>query len=118
MQLSREVLDRGQGVAVGNGAGVETAIIAAGAPAAILLGHHVQRRRPGGVGAANDASCLELPELGLGDAQLVAVQATRLGKNRRASCRDKVSHPVLGPRGPGTVADDGRKFTQYVTNNR
>ena len=44
-----EGLHVGQGVPVWDGDGVEAAVVAAGAPGAVLLGHQVQRGRPGRV---------------------------------------------------------------------
>ncbi len=41
VQLGGEILYGGKGVAVRAGAGVETAVVAAGAPGPILLGHHM-----------------------------------------------------------------------------
>jgi hypothetical protein len=41
-----EGLHVGQGVPVGNGIRIEVAVVAAGAPGAVLFGHPVKGRRP------------------------------------------------------------------------
>jgi hypothetical protein len=49
------VMDMPDGVAVGNGTGVEGSVIATGTPPVVLLGYDVERRRPGTLGAASRA---------------------------------------------------------------
>jgi len=54
VQAIGEVLHVRQGVPVWRCDGVEPSVVAAGSPGAVLLGHHVEGGRPGGVGPADD----------------------------------------------------------------
>jgi len=85
VQAIGEVLHVWQGVPVWRYDGVEPPVVTAGPPGAVLLGHHVQGGRPGGVGPADDTCCFEFFELGFGDAQLVRGEATYLGEHQRWS---------------------------------
>lgn len=85
VQAIGEVLHVRQGVPVWRCDGVEPPVVAAGSPGAVLLGHHVEGGRPGGVGPADDTCCFEFFELGFGDAQLVGGEAARFGENRAVS---------------------------------
>jgi hypothetical protein len=71
----RVVVDVRYWVAVGNGSGVECAIIAAGTPTVVLLGHQVECRRPRTLGMAGSAVAPYGFELGLGDCEPVGCQA-------------------------------------------
>jgi hypothetical protein len=62
-------------VAVGNGSGVECAIIAAGTPTVFLLGLQVERRRLGTLGTARSAIAHHGFEIGLGDCEPVGCQS-------------------------------------------
>jgi hypothetical protein len=55
------------GLAVGNGTGVEGSVIATGTPSVALLGYDVESRRPGTLGAASCAVPQNGVDLGFGD---------------------------------------------------
>jgi hypothetical protein len=87
-----EGLHVGQGVPVRECDGVEVAVVATGAPGAVLLGHQVQGVCPGRVGAANNTSFLQCEELLLSDTQ------PRLGKKESwATCVDAMYNAVESP---------------------
>ena len=77
LQSGHEVHHVGQRVAVRDGDAVEAAIVAAGAPVAVRLAHHVEWRGPWAVGPAGDAVLLQGGELGLGGGELLGVQAAK-----------------------------------------
>jgi hypothetical protein len=60
VHVGREVHQAGQGVPVRDRDGDEAAIVAAWSLGAVLLRHHVQRRRPRRH-AARDNTCLTIP---------------------------------------------------------
>ncbi len=64
VQLVGEVEDAGEGLAVVCRCPVESAVVTAGPPRPVLLADHVQRQRPGRIGTADDAGCLQFVELG------------------------------------------------------
>ncbi len=90
-----EILHVWQGVPVWRCDSVEPPLVAAGAPGAVLLGHHLDGGRPGGVGPADDTCCFKFFELGFGDAQLVGCEAAYLGELWAVSaCVDDVLDAV------------------------
>jgi hypothetical protein len=62
--------------AVGNGSGVECAIIATGTPTVVLLGRQVECGRPRTLGTASSAVSHHGFELGLGDCEPVRCQSS------------------------------------------
>jgi len=77
LQTGDKIHNVGQGVAVQDGDAVEAAVVAAGTPAAVRLAHHVKRRGPGAVRAAQNAVSLQGGELGLGGGEFLRVQAPK-----------------------------------------
>jgi hypothetical protein len=69
------VMDMPDGVAVGNGTGVEGSVIATRAPHFVLLGNDVECRRPGTQGAANCAVLQNGVELVFGDSEPIRCQS-------------------------------------------
>jgi hypothetical protein len=65
------IVDMVDEVAVGNGAGIEGSMIAAGAPAFVFLGHDVEGGRPGALGSASCAYSQQGVELCFGDSHSV-----------------------------------------------
>jgi len=94
METGGKILEVGQGVAVMNGGQVEAAEITAWPPGAVGFGHKVKRRRPGTVGAANDAGCLQFGEFSLGLFKPVGSEATSFGEDRRPGGVDMVLYPM------------------------
>ena len=80
-QAAVEVLHVGQGIPVRGSDVVESAVVAAGSPAAILFRYHVQWRRPGAVRPSDNTCSFKLGKLLLCHPELVRVQVARLGKN-------------------------------------
>jgi hypothetical protein len=69
------VMDMPDGVAVGNGAGIEGSVIVTGTPPVVLLGNDVELRRPGTLGAASCAILQPGVELGFGDSEPIRCQS-------------------------------------------
>jgi hypothetical protein len=63
------VMDMPDGVAVGNGTGVEGSVIATGTPPVVLFGKDVECRRPGSLGAASCAILHHGVEFVFGDSE-------------------------------------------------
>jgi hypothetical protein len=70
------------GVAVGNGTGVEGSVIATGTPPVVLLGYDVESRRPGTLGAASCAVPQHGVELRFGDSEPIQCQSPWSGGDR------------------------------------
>jgi hypothetical protein len=66
-KLEGVVMDMPEGVAVGNGTGVEGSVIATGTPPVVFLGNDVECRKPGTLGAASCAFLQHAVELSFGD---------------------------------------------------
>ena len=111
-----QILHLGERVLVWRREVVEAAVVAAGAPAAVLLGHHVEGGGPGTVRAANDAGLLQLPELLLGGGKFGWVQAALRGKHQAACHLDYVLDAMLGLRRPRAALEDPWKFGQKGLN--
>ena len=73
MEVGRKIMNVGQGICIMHRGVVEAAKIATGAPGSVGLGDHVERGRPGAVGAADNAGGLHAAELSLGGAQLILI---------------------------------------------
>ena len=73
---------------------VETSEVPARSPAAIWLGHHVQRRCPRGAGRPNDLHFKHLVKLLFGHPELVTEQRSGSGEDRRALCGDNMENAV------------------------
>jgi hypothetical protein len=69
------VMDMLDGVAVGNGTGIEGSVIATGTPPVVLFGYDVERRRPRTLGAASCAVPQHGVELGFGDSEPIRCQS-------------------------------------------
>jgi hypothetical protein len=91
---------------------VESAVVAAVPPRPVLLADHVQRRRPGRIGTADDAGRLQFAELGFRLAQLVRIQEAGLGKHEASCCLNGVADLVLRRWFSFSVADDGWEHGQ------
>ncbi len=108
MVFGHAVIERlhvGEGVPVGDGDGVQAAVVAAGVPGAVLLGNQVQRGRPRRIGAANNTCFFQGKKLLFGYAVLFRVQPPGAGEHGGgATCVDVMNCAMewLGRRGTGT----------------
>jgi hypothetical protein len=88
------------------------AVIVAGTPTVVLLGHQVECRRPGTLGTASSAVAHHGFELGFGDCEPVGFQSAWSAGDRLAWCClyvvDRVvAHLSLHSRGTGEVRELG-----------
>ncbi len=118
MEFGGEVKHGGKGVPVWLCNSVKPAINAAGPPRTIRLGHHVKRRRTWRVGPADNTCSFQRAEFGLGDFQLVRIQAAGLGKNRPAGGFNKMADAVAWPWSTLSIADDARERCQKRADRR
>jgi hypothetical protein len=79
VELICEIMEIGKRIGVGSCGGVEAAVITTWPPATIFLRNHVKRRRPGTIGAANNALFFKLKELLLGNSMFFRIEATGMG---------------------------------------
>jgi hypothetical protein len=69
------VVDMADGVAVGNGPGIQRSVLSAWAPTVVLLGFDVEGGRPGALVSASGAFSQHGVELGFGDGEPVRCQS-------------------------------------------
>jgi hypothetical protein len=89
------VMDMPDGVAVGNGTGVEGSVIATGTPPVSLLGNDVECRRPGTLGAASSAVLQHGVELGFGDSEPIRYQWPWSAGDRWPRCSQDVVDSMM-----------------------
>jgi hypothetical protein len=114
------VVDVTDGVAIGNGPGVQRSIVAAGTPTVVLLRYDIECRGPGTLGAASCAIPQHGVELGFGDFEPVKGEATWSAVDRRARCSPNVVDSVvanvsLNPSGTSKVRKLGKKSVDRST---
>jgi hypothetical protein len=93
-KLVRVVMDMPDGVAVGNGTGVEDSVIATGTPP-IVLGNDVECRRPGTLGAASCAILQHGVELGFNDSEPIRCQSPWSASDRWARYSPDVIDSIM-----------------------
>ena len=97
---------------------IQQPVVFAGAPRAICLFHHVERRCPVAVRPPDDPLLLQLRKLLLGSLQSVVVQPPVLGLDRPALRYQDVLHSVCGlGKYFGGVEDTG-ELLQHVLERR
>ena len=112
LEIVGEILDVREGIPVRSGDGVEAAVVAAGAPAATRLGHHVKRGHPRAVRVADDAGGLELGELILSYAKLFWIQPPRFGEDGWTGGEDMMFHTMRRSGSMGGRRENGGKLSE------
>ena len=91
-EIVGEILDVREGIPVGSGDSVEAAVVAAGAPAPTRFGHHVERRCPRAVRAADDTCGLKFGELVLSYAKLFWIQLLHFSEDGGTGSEEEWKH--------------------------
>ena len=107
----RKIQHGGEGVPVWLGDGVQSAVVAVGAPGAVLRWYHMERRRPWRVETAGTTSSFQGAKFRLGDFKFVWIQAA-CGKNWAAGGLYKMANAMAWPWSPLAIADNAGKRSQ------
>jgi hypothetical protein len=86
VELIGEIMKIRKRIGVGSCGGVKVAIITTWPPTTIFFRHHVKRRGPGTIGAANDSLFFQLKELLLGNSVLFRIEAAGMGGDGACIC--------------------------------
>jgi hypothetical protein len=89
------VMKMPDGVAFGNGTGVEGSVIATGTPPVVFLGNDVMCRRPGALGAASCGVLQHGVELGFGDSEPIRCQSPWPADDRWPRCSPNVVDSIM-----------------------